>query len=104
MSDIAGGIPIGFGAGFGAGIGVGSATGMKRAKEDTARCIREYAATGSILIKDNEGRSIGIEEFIREVTETRACGFDKKRKIAVLAAIGILAAGLLVFYLFYRSM
>lgn len=104
MSDLGSGIPIGFGAGFGSGIAVGTASGMRRAKEDMARCIREYAATGSITVKDREGRTIGIEEFIQEITKSSGCGFDNKRKIAVVVAIGLLAAGLLVFYLFYRSM
>ncbi len=86
MSDMAVGIPIGFGAGFATGI----ASGQKKALDKVEKNIRYFTLTHRITIQNERGQSVSVEEFITEVVRRHE---EKSRRVII---VKLVIAGLLL--------
>ena len=67
MSNMAGGIPIGFGAGFATGIAAGMSSGERKARQEIADKIIEYSDKNGIKIHNRRGDKISIDKLFARV-------------------------------------
>ena len=95
MSNMATGIPVGLAIGIGAGF----ASGKKQARDEIEKNVREFLLNHTITIKDQNGQSLSIDEFI--ITILKEAGMGKKVKLGIIIGVSVLVLGLAAFLLFY---
>ncbi len=95
MSNMATGIPVGLAIGIGAGI----ASGKKQAREAIKKNIHEFLLTHTVDIKDRNGQSLSIDQFIRIVFKEPE--MTKNTRLAVILGVSVLLLGIAFFLFFY---